>query len=279
MPRNLRTTFAIDDLVVDRVVEFRQVEKLGRPPTLVIELRLTTYVPLDNFLGHAARLEYGFAGEPMSVFTGIVQDAAVVGTSLTAESAHQYVLEVVPKVALLARDVDCRIFQELDVKEIVEQVLTHRGITDMEWRLTGSYPKRTYCVQYNESCLDFMQRLLEEEGIYYFVEPGDEGEKVIFADDSPSAAPLEGGATLPVRPKTEMGVDEDALRLPTDVERVRSGAFTLSDYNFENPSLDLFCTAEADAHPELEIYDHPGDYEEPSAVSYTHLTLPTIYSV
>lgn len=264
MPRNLRTTFAIDDVVVDRVVEFRQEERLGRPPTLVIEFRLTSYVPLDNLLGHAARLEYGFAGEPMSVFTGIVQDAAVVGTSLTADSAHQYVLEVVPKIALLSRDVDCRIFQELDVKEIVDQVLTDRGITDTEWRLTGSYPKRTYCVQYNESCLDFIHRLLEEEGIYYFVEPGDEGEKVIFADDSPSAAPLEGGAALPVRPKTEMGVEEDALRLPTDVERVRSGAFTLSDYNFENPSLDLFCTAEADAHPELEIYDHPGDYEEPS---------------
>jgi len=264
MPRNLRTTFSIDELVVDRVVEFRQVERLGRPPTLRIEFRMTSYVPLVNLLGHDARLEYGFADEPAGVFLGVVQDAAVVGTSLTAETAHQYVLEVVPRIAMLARHVDSRIFQELDVKAIVEQVLNDRGITAMEWRLTGSYPKRTYCVQYNESCLDFIHRLLEEEGIYYFVEPGDDGEVVVFSDDSPSAAPLEGGATLPVRPKTDLGVDEDALRLPTDAERVRSGMFTLRDYNFENPSLDLTATAEADAYTDLEVYDHPGDYSEPS---------------
>jgi len=97
-------------------------------------------------------------------------------------------------LALLERQVDCRIFQDKDVKEIVSGVLKGFGIADAQqsWRLSAKYPKREYCVQYNESALAFVSRLLEEEGIFFFSDKGDSGELLVFEDDSTHADPIDG---------------------------------------------------------------------------------------
>ena len=75
-----------------------------------------------------------------------------------------------------------RIFQQLSVPEIVEQVFRRLGYDDFELRLVGTYPKRDYCVQYRETHLDFVSRLLEDEGIYYFFEHTRERHVLVLAD-------------------------------------------------------------------------------------------------
>src|SRR5690606_11397728 len=97
--------------------------RLGRPPALEVEVRYVDYIPLANMIGHQARLQVAFDDETPHVFMGIVEEAGVAGTSMTAFTAHQYRLRIVPRIALLARSVDAVIYQEKDVQEIVTEVL------------------------------------------------------------------------------------------------------------------------------------------------------------
>ena len=159
MGRNLQANFDIDGVSCTRVVRFEERQRLGRPPVLDIEVRYAGYIGLSAMLGHPARLVYGFEGEATHIFTGIVEEACAIGSSISADGVHAYRLRIVPALALLDRDVDSRIFQQMDVKEVVELLLGERAIK-MEWRLAESYPKRTYCVQYQESRLGFIHRLL-----------------------------------------------------------------------------------------------------------------------
>jgi type VI secretion system secreted protein VgrG len=119
-------------------------------------------------------------------------------------------------------------------------------------------------VQYNESALDFVSRLLEQEGIFYRTEATDDGEKIIFTDDSTVAPPIDGDNDLPFRQRMGLEIDKDAIYMVNERRRVVSGKFVLRDYDFKRPKLDLTSTAESDAETDLEVYDFPGEYVEPA---------------
>jgi type VI secretion system secreted protein VgrG len=80
----------------------------------------------------------------------------------------RYRATMVPWLWFLTRTNDCRIFQEKTVPDIIKQIFGDLGFTDIEERLTGSYRTWTYCVQYRESDFNFVSRLMEQEGIYYY---------------------------------------------------------------------------------------------------------------
>jgi type VI secretion system secreted protein VgrG len=178
---------------------------------------------------------------------------------------HHLRFHVTSKMALLERCVGSEIFQELDVKEIVTKVLEEHGILagQQEWKLSGSYPKREYCVMYDESALAFVSRLLEEEGIYYHSERADDGEHIVFEDDSSNASPIAGSEELPFRQRTGLEIEKDAITSIVERRRVVSGKFSLRDYDFKRPKLDLGAEAESDVDTDLEVYDFPGLYVEP----------------
>jgi type VI secretion system secreted protein VgrG len=136
------------------------------------------------------------------------------------------------------------------------------GADRQEWRLTGSYLVRTYCVQYRESRLAFIQRLLEEEGIFYWFDMSADGATIVLSDDSTAADDLADNHHLPFRPA---GGDaaEDHVRAIEEQHRMRSGKFTLRDYDFERPDLDQTADASADVDTDLEQYDYPGGYVDP----------------
>ena len=264
---HLKLAFLIDDIPAVQVVSFREERRLGRPPELWIKVQFGAAQEASGCVGHEATLELGRAAGAMRLFSGIVESATIVGTDAVGESAaHLIELHVVPVLALLDQMVSCEIFQEMTVEEIVSKVLTDRGIDGgmQQWRLTGDYLTRTYTVQYNESCLDFVSRLLEEEGIYYFVEMTADGTKVVFCDDSTAADELDGGGVLPFRADGAMDVRLDHIRSIAEQHRVRSGKFVLRDYDFERPELDQTAEAESDLFGDLERYDYPGGYTEPS---------------
>lgn len=88
---------------------------------------------------------------------------------------YGYRAVLVPRIWLLSINFQSRIFQKLAVDAIVSQVLEEAGFAGQDFRfeLSGSYPDREYCVQLQETDLDFVQRLLEHEGIHYFIEHGE----------------------------------------------------------------------------------------------------------
>jgi type VI secretion system secreted protein VgrG len=166
-----------------------------------------------------------------------------------------------PTLWFLSNTTDNRIFQNMSVVEIVKDVL---GAVPADWRLRGSYPPRDYCVQYGESDLAFVQRLLEHEGIFYFFEHSEAGHVLVLSDDSASLPPVPGFETVSWQSDSLVTfIDGDFVTRWAPVTSVRSGAYTHTAYDFEKPSADLMAKAEnALGHDEdaAEVYHYPGNH-------------------
>jgi type VI secretion system secreted protein VgrG len=111
---------------------------------------------------------------------GFVERARFVGHTGTQ---FHFCVELVPLLQTLAHREDSRIFQEENVKDIVTKVLSDAGVDErVEWRLEADYPAHEFVVQYRESDLNFVERLLEDEGIFYFFEHSPDGHTLVFSD-------------------------------------------------------------------------------------------------
>lgn len=180
-----------------------------------------------------------------------------------------YTATVVPWLWFLSRSADCRIFQEKTAPEIIKQVFKDRGMTDFEDKLSGSFPKLTYCVQYRERDIDFVSRLMEEFGITYYFKHTSDRHVLVLANAKSSYE------TLPhqtrVRYKEDARTDSmaDAAGLVTGLhleQEVNPGKYTHTDYNFEQPQADLTSVTptgiQVGGNHTFEIYDYPGRYPE-----------------
>lgn len=195
------------------------------------------------------------------------------GIVVTAERSADHAgkpvsrLRVAPRLWKLGKRHDTRTFQGESVPDIVEKVLTGAGAADVEKKLTGSYAARVYCVQHRESDLDFVLRLLSEEGIYLAVKYQDGTDTVILGDEPGGLGPIEGASTLPFHQTFGFsGTARDAVMWVREVHSVRSDKVTLRDYDFERPKLDLTTTVEGkdDGAHALEVYAYPGRYTDQS---------------
>ncbi|WP_437708762.1 type VI secretion system tip protein TssI/VgrG [Sorangium sp. So ce448] len=263
-PRTLITLFRAEAIESRDVIGFRVERRLGLVTTAEVELRSAIYVDPDELLGSPAYLAFGRGG-PEHEMHGVVTDVEIAATPANdGVRGTSYRIHLTSWMGLLEREVDCRIFQDQDVKEIVSAVLRGAGIDEQRqsWRLVSSYPKRAYCVQYNESSLAFVSRLLEEEGITFHAEAGDAGEIVVFEDDSTASDPIDGNKEVPYRLDAGLDGVEDAICVLVRRCRTATGKVVLRDYDFEAPDIDQTVTAAADTDAELEVYDVPGRYTE-----------------
>lgn len=167
-----------------------------------------------------------------------------------------YRARIVPWLWFLELSRDARIFQKLTVLEIVEKVFRDRGFSDFEIRCQRSYPKREYCVQYQESDLAFVSRLLEVEGIFYFFEHAQDKHVLILGDDNSAfvACPHKEKASM----RTGGHVEEEGIHRLRWEHSVHTGTVTLRDYDPLQPTLDLTATLSGDEQQEL--YEYPGAY-------------------
>lgn len=177
----------------------------------------------------------------------------------------RYDLTLVPWVWNLTQTSDCRIFQNKSATDIIKQVFDERGFKDYKLQLSGSYSPRVYCVQYRETDFNFVSRLMEEEGIYYYFEHTSSKHTMILGD-SPSAhqaCPGQSSATYAPQggPKGKSAVTQWAVH-----QGVRTAKSALADYNFETPSTDLKVNAPTKVtvgkNDKLEIYDYEGRYQK-----------------
>ncbi|RJR20275.1 MAG: type VI secretion system tip protein VgrG [Nitrospiraceae bacterium] len=174
-----------------------------------------------------------------------------------------YTATMVPFFWLLTRTSDSRIFQGLSVPDIVEKILKEKEVLDYEIKLHGSYDKRDYCVQYRETDFNFVSRLLEEEGIYYFFRHEDKKHVLVISDvpDEHKACPGQETARYQISAGGQL--EEDMLTSLDIAQEIRVGKYTLKDFNFETPSTDLKVevpSQQAVGPGEREVYDYPGGY-------------------
>ena len=176
-----------------------------------------------------------------------------------------YHATLVPKLWRLRHRHDSRIFQALSVPDILEKVLKGAGLAAADYRLALSepHPAREYCVQYRESDLAFISRLMEEEGIYYFFEHSEGGHILIIGDSDGVPAPIAAPDTVAFRAVLGAMAHGESVARFSCTEEVQPGKVTLSDFNFKKPSLSLLTSDEAALDTDLEVYDYPGEYDLP----------------
>jgi type VI secretion system secreted protein VgrG len=118
-----------------------------------------------------------------------------------------YQAQVVPWLWFLTREADCRIFQNLAVNDILSQVLSLFDLNDFRLSLTGTYPELEYCVQYRETTFNFVSRLMEEFGIFYYFDHSTYGKHTMVLADQSSTLPA--CSSSPISYSTQVGGLED----------------------------------------------------------------------
>ncbi len=194
-------------------------------------------------------------------FVGVATEA----TRLADKEGRPFTrITVIPRLFRLGKRADCRTFQQKSVPDIVKEVLTVAGLASdaQEARLSGSYAPRVYCVQYRETDLDFVARLLSEEGIYFAVTFEDGKDTVVFCDDPTGLDDLEGNASLPFAHTMGFSSSSACVLWVKDSTEVRSDKAFIRDYDFERPKLALEAPVEGkdDGGHSLEVYQYPGRF-------------------
>ena len=175
-----------------------------------------------------------------------------------------YRVEVVPALWMLGHRYNCRIFQNQPIPDTIKQVLTGAGIPSdrMQLSLKKKYSPRDYCVQYRESDLAFISRLMEEYGLFYFFQHAEDKHVLVVGDDAVVHVPVPESPTLIYRVAGTAGVsDEEHIFAYRCARQIRTGTVTLRDYDFEKPRLNLKGEAQAKNDGKLEAYDYPGEYD------------------
>jgi type VI secretion system secreted protein VgrG len=182
------------------------------------------------------------------------------------EAVAEYEAELRPWLWFLSQTVDCRVFQRKSVPEIIEEIFAKYPDANYDLRLQVVFAPREYCVQYNESDLDFVQRLMEHEGILYFFEYADGAHTLVLVDAVTALQPAEGYETVPFHSEPDASRrDREYLNQWIPCSTVRPGTFTHTDYDFEKPGADLTTqSAEPFGHDQSgsECYSNPGVYTE-----------------
>lgn len=178
-----------------------------------------------------------------------------------------YELTLRPWTWLLTRETRSRIFHDLTLKEIMEQVFKDVDVTDVEFRLQKSYDPIPYCVQYNETSYDFISRLMEKYGLFFFFEYSD-GKHVMIVVDTQTALPdIAEYKALRFQTRTHTGIREDRIFGWQTDNRLRTGVFEVDDYNYERPSNRLDVARNAKDNPrhsrnKLRKYRYPAGHED-----------------
>jgi type VI secretion system secreted protein VgrG len=178
-----------------------------------------------------------------------------------------YRASMVPWLWLLTRTADSRIFQKLSVPAIVEKIFGEKGFSDFELQLDGGYEKREYCVQYRETDFNFVSRLLEEEGIYYFFKHENGKHTMVIADAPGKHKPCPKQETAKYQLSAKGRLKEDVIMSLEKMQEIRPGKYSVNDFNFETPntSLEVNVPGKQKVGPgEREIYYYPGAYTKKS---------------
>ncbi|MEC4750121.1 type VI secretion system tip protein VgrG [Methylomicrobium sp. Wu6] len=180
---------------------------------------------------------------------------------------YHYRATIKPKAWLLTRRSNCRIMPtQKTVPEIVKLILGEHGVSDIEEKLAGTYVQREYCVQYRETDFDFISRLMEDEGIYYYFSHIGEIHTLVLCDSIGLQSNAPGNANISYFHQANEKQRKEGHIYGWDLNHeIQPGNYELDDFDFEAPSTDLTSKSSMPgAHDEAgkEVYDYPGGYQK-----------------
>ncbi|WP_458128817.1 type VI secretion system Vgr family protein [Pseudomonas sp. Z2-11] len=236
-------------------------EELGRLFNYELQLHsLDNAIDLNQVLGKPMCVSVQLDGGGERHFHGIV---ARFSQNIDQGQFASYQATLRPWLWLLTRTSDCRIFQNLTVPQIIKQVFRDLGFSDFEDALSRPYREWEYCVQYRETSFDFVSRLMEQEGIYYFFRHEQGRHVLVLADAYGAHAQAPGYGSVPYYPKNEQQRERDHIHDWHLAQEVQPGSLELNDYDFQRPSARIDVrSAMPRPHTagDYPLYDYPGTY-------------------
>ena len=176
---------------------------------------------------------------------------------------RRYYATVRPWAWFMSRTADCRIFQEMTVPDILEKVFADHPTSLVKKDLTGSYRTWTYCVQYRETDFNFVSRLMEHEGIYYYFQHEEGKHTLVITDSTAKHQPVEGYETLRFLEEHLARPDDEHVGTWDTTREIQPGVFVHDDYDLERPSVELRtrkALPRTYSPSDYEVYDYPGHY-------------------
>ena len=245
-----------------RVVRFSGHEGLSNLYEYQLELACEDpALSFSEVVGKTALLTVG-SGASARLVHGVVSRFEQMG------SRPRYTLyraTLVPLAWRLRHRHGSRIFQELTTPDILKKVLDAAGILkeQYELRLSNSYEPRNYCVQYRESDWAFLCRLMEEDGIFYFFEHQQDKHVLVMGDSPGACKPIQGDENVLFRQRDGLVMGDDFVSSFRFAEEIQPGQVSLRDFNFKKPDLPMEVQQGAEQDKDLEVYDYPGEYQDP----------------
>ena len=237
-------------------------ESLGQPFLGILEAQ-----------SQSANIDFGqLLGKPLTVTTTLPDGGTQHRSGLVRRVRQTgfegklaiYRLEIAPWIACLELGSDCRIFQNKSVVEILEQVFGDLAFTDYDVAgLVGSYDPLEFCVQYNETHANFVHRLMQRFGIYYFHKHEAGKHTLVLCDSSTGHGPFPGYARIRYRAAIQTALTEEHIFSWDAGEQMATGKYTLKDYAYTDPKAELLATRSAShgyPHGDLEKFEYPGGY-------------------
>jgi len=213
---------------------------------------------MDSLLNKPVVVSMNLHDDTDRNFHGIINHIDEVETRVDGHSLYRATM--VPWTWLLTLFNDCRIFQNKSVPDIVEQVFRDRGFTDFANRLNCSYSPREYTVQYRETDFNFISRLLEEEGIFYFFEHTVDKHTLVMADQPSAFVDCPSQSTAAYDTTAGLWQDVDVVLGLRRTRQIRVGKVTENDYDFKKPRTSI--DADLDSARKGEFYEYPGKYTQ-----------------
>ncbi|SFB30613.1 type VI secretion system secreted protein VgrG [Pseudomonas sp. NFIX10] len=236
-------------------------EELGRLFNYELQLHsLDNAIDLNQLLGKPMCVSLQLDGGGERYFHGIV---ARCSQNVDQGQFASYHATLRPWLWLLTRTSDCRIFQNLTIPQIIKQVFRDLGFSDFEDALSQTYREWEYCVQYRETSFDFVSRLMEQEGIYYFFRHEQGRHVLVLADAYGAHTTAPGYGSVPYYPKNEQQRERDHIHDWHLAQEVQPGSLELNDYDFQRPSARIDVrSAMPRPHTagDYPLYDYPGTY-------------------
>lgn len=236
----LLATYALEGDALPRdaaAARFEAIEGISEPFTVEVEITTadTAFIAESCLRTHLCLIVTPAGGEPR-LFDGIVDRARFIRI---AGAQRHFALRLRPAMAALEHREGCRIFQDKTIVQVVQTIFQEAGFGDkVEWRTSKEYEPREFVVQYRESHLNFVSRLLEDEGLFYFFRHNAEGHTLVIADDSTAFTPDDEASPVLFRMSqggsAEGGVEP--LARFTRTRALRATSVRLVDYDFERPS-------------------------------------------
>jgi type VI secretion system secreted protein VgrG len=239
----------------------RVTEGLSQVTEITVEfLSSKQDIDIGDFVGKTMSIAIDDADEEKRYFSGTCVSVEHIGVY---QGMAHFVAEVRSWLWMLNRTRENRIFQDKSVLDIITEVIGDYGFSsDVKKKTTATYKKREYCVQYRETDFDFISRLMEEEGIYYFFIQDEKKEKMVLADSVSAHEPNK-------EKDVEFHYREANYRRRADhvfewneAARITTGKVTIDDYDFEKPKSDLKAVNAIPkgkhSYKSYEDYDYPG---------------------